>query len=249
MTVDLAGVCTGPGPCDTTSFGAGKNWVNKVGGLPDYIRAVAHAFTRKGLPESQAIERAVGVVRNWAEGKGGITAATRTRAAAAIAEWETKKAASHTLTAEARMTVDLAWNEQLHPRSKGKFAPKGTPASSSSSALPANMAGNVRDFQKRNGLPVTGLIDRATAARIRQAAQNAKRGGRRKGVHTKRPFAAQQRALGQHVTTVNRLSTAQRAAVRRRMPVPPTGYVWGTNNTLRSVSLTAAQKNAPPTGL
>jgi SPP1 gp7 family putative phage head morphogenesis protein len=90
-----AGTCTGPGPCDTTPFGAGKNWVNKVGGLPAYIRAVAHAFTRNGLPESEAIARAVGVIRNWAEGKGNVTAATRARAAKALAEWEAKKAAAH----------------------------------------------------------------------------------------------------------------------------------------------------------
>jgi 8-oxo-dGTP pyrophosphatase MutT (NUDIX family) len=90
-----AGTCTGPGPCDTTSFGAGKNWVSKVGGLPAYIRAVAHAFARQGHSESEAIERAVGVVRNWAEGKQHVTPATRARAAKAIAEWEAKKAASH----------------------------------------------------------------------------------------------------------------------------------------------------------
>jgi 8-oxo-dGTP pyrophosphatase MutT (NUDIX family) len=90
-----AGTCTGPGPCDTAPFGAGKNWVNKVGGLPAYIRAVAHAFARQGHSESEAIERAVGVVRNWAEGKQHVTPATRARAVKAIAEWEAKKAASH----------------------------------------------------------------------------------------------------------------------------------------------------------
>lgn len=91
-SIDLAGVCTGPGPCVTTSFGAGNNWVNKAGGLPAYIRAVAHAFRRKGLSESESIRRAIGVIRNWAEGKGNVTAATRARAAAALAAWDALKA-------------------------------------------------------------------------------------------------------------------------------------------------------------
>lgn len=94
-TVHAAGMCTGPGPCDTSPLGTGKNWVTKVGGLPAYIRAVAHAFRRQGLSESEAIQRAIGVVKNWAEGKGNVTAATRAKAAAAIAEWEAKKARAH----------------------------------------------------------------------------------------------------------------------------------------------------------
>lgn len=106
--LDLAGVCTGPGPCDTTPFGSGSNWVTKVGGLPLYIRAVAKAFRRQGHPESEAISRAVGVVRNWAEGKGNVTPATRARASAAIAEWERKKTQAHSLTAAPTTPVDLA---------------------------------------------------------------------------------------------------------------------------------------------
>lgn len=90
-----AGVCTGPGPCDVTPIGAGKNWVNRVGGLPLYIRAIAQALLRSGHSESEAVSIAVGTVKRWAAGGGNVTAATRARAAKAVAEWEAKKAAAH----------------------------------------------------------------------------------------------------------------------------------------------------------
>jgi phage portal protein BeeE len=80
---------------DTSPIGMGKNWVSGVGGLPAFIRAIAHALIRDGHPESQAIQMAVGVVKNWASGQGHVSPKTRAKAAAAVAEWEAKKAASH----------------------------------------------------------------------------------------------------------------------------------------------------------
>lgn len=107
---DLAGVCTGDGPCVTTPIGPGPNWVTRVDGLPLYIRAIAQALLRKGLSESQAVRLAVGTVRRWAKGGGHVTPATRARAAAALAEWERKKAQAHVHdhALEAPMPVDLA---------------------------------------------------------------------------------------------------------------------------------------------
>lgn len=92
-----AGVCTGDGPCDTTPFSASTtdNWVARTGGLPLYIRAVAKALRRKGASESEAIATAVATVKRWAAGDGHVTAATRARAAAALAEWERKKSEAH----------------------------------------------------------------------------------------------------------------------------------------------------------
>jgi hypothetical protein len=96
-TAELAGVCTGPGPCDVHPLGEGKNWVNKAGGLPTYIRAIAHALQRKGHSESRAIQIAIGTVKNWAHGHGGnVSAATRARAGKAVAEWEALKARART---------------------------------------------------------------------------------------------------------------------------------------------------------
>jgi hypothetical protein len=68
--------------------------------LPAYIQNVAHAFTRKGVPESEAIARAVGVVRDWAEGrtpngKGHVHPDVQAAAKKALAEWEAAKAQAH----------------------------------------------------------------------------------------------------------------------------------------------------------
>lgn len=80
---------------DDSPFSTSKtsNWVAKAGGLPKYIREVAHAMVRKGKTESQAIRMAIGIVRNWAEGKGkGTSPAVKAAAVKAIAEWEAKRA-------------------------------------------------------------------------------------------------------------------------------------------------------------
>lgn len=96
------GMCTGDGPCDTKPFSASKtsNWVARAGGLPKYIRAVAHAFQRKGMTESEAIQRAVGIVEDWAAGRRGVSKETQARAAAAVAEWNAKRAKSHLTKSE-----------------------------------------------------------------------------------------------------------------------------------------------------
>jgi hypothetical protein len=73
-----------------------KNWVDKVGGLPKYIREVAKGI-RKSNPswsESRRIATAVNQIKRWAAGGGNVTAKTRAKAAAALAEWEAKKAAA-----------------------------------------------------------------------------------------------------------------------------------------------------------
>jgi hypothetical protein len=74
--------------------GGKQNWVDKVGGLPPFIRAIAHALIRNGHSESQAIQIAVGTVQNWASGRGKVSAKTKAKAIKTLAEWEAKKAAS-----------------------------------------------------------------------------------------------------------------------------------------------------------
>lgn len=76
-----------------------KNWVDNVGGLPEYICRIARAIVRSGKSVSAAIRIAVGTVRNWASGQKNVNADTRAKAAKAIAEWEAKKAKSHAQTA------------------------------------------------------------------------------------------------------------------------------------------------------
>lgn len=76
---------------DTSPLGLGKNWVTKRGGLPDFIRAIAHALLRNGHSEAEAIQLAVGAVQNWARGGGHVTAKTRAKAAEALGHWEAMK--------------------------------------------------------------------------------------------------------------------------------------------------------------
>lgn len=80
---------------DVSPIGLRPNWITKVGGLPLFVRAVAHALIRDGHTESEAIQIAIGVIYDWAEGKGNVTAKTRAKAAATVASWEAKKAAAH----------------------------------------------------------------------------------------------------------------------------------------------------------
>lgn len=74
-----------------------NNWVEEdaVDGLPEYICRIARAIHRDGSHSvSQSIAIAVGRAKTWARGGGGVTAATRAKAAKAVAEWEAKKKAA-----------------------------------------------------------------------------------------------------------------------------------------------------------
>jgi len=74
--------------------GGRQNWVDKVGGLPRYIRMVAHALIRKGMSKSRAIATAVNTMKRWAAGGNNVTAKVQAAAAAALAEWESMRARS-----------------------------------------------------------------------------------------------------------------------------------------------------------
>ena len=82
-----------PGPIGTP--GNRENWVDQVGGLPPYIREIAHALIREGHDDSAAIAMGVAAVKRWAVGGDDVEPDTRTKALAALAEWEAKKAAAH----------------------------------------------------------------------------------------------------------------------------------------------------------
>lgn len=78
------------------------NWVDKVGGLPKFIKRIKNHLTRKGMDTSRAIATAVNVVKkmcasgdtNW-PGKQNVNAGSRAEACGAVADWERKKAQSH----------------------------------------------------------------------------------------------------------------------------------------------------------
>jgi HK97 family phage prohead protease len=69
--------------------GGRQNWADRAGGLPPFLRAVAHALIReRGKSEGNAIQIAIGRIKRWAAGEGNVTAKTRAKAAAVVAWWE-----------------------------------------------------------------------------------------------------------------------------------------------------------------
>ena len=79
-----------------------KNWVEKAGGLPDYIERIAkHLHYEKGMDISRAIATAVNVCKrmcatgdtNW-PGIQHVGPKSQAQACKAVAEWEAKKAKS-----------------------------------------------------------------------------------------------------------------------------------------------------------
>jgi len=78
-----------------------KNWVEKAGGLPKYIKRIAKHLQEKGMDQSRAIATAVNAAKKMCStgdvswpGKQHINAGSRAEACAAVADWEKKKAAS-----------------------------------------------------------------------------------------------------------------------------------------------------------
>lgn len=77
------------------------NWIERAGGLPKYIADIAgDLISEKGKTVSNAIQMAIGIVRNWARGQGHVAAKTRAKAAAAVAEYNAKRAAAHLTKAD-----------------------------------------------------------------------------------------------------------------------------------------------------
>lgn len=76
--------------------------MEKVGGLPQFIKRIAKHIEEKGSTKSASIATAVNVVKkmcasgdtNW-PGKQNVNAGSRAEACAATADWERKKAQSH----------------------------------------------------------------------------------------------------------------------------------------------------------
>lgn len=77
-----------------------RNWIEAVGGqLPAYIQHIAKDISEeRGVPLDRAIPIAIGTVKRWARGGGGVKGDTIAKAAAAVAEWEALKAKAHAKT-------------------------------------------------------------------------------------------------------------------------------------------------------
>jgi hypothetical protein len=83
-----------------------ENWVDKVGGLPDYIDRIAVHLVEKGMSRSHAIAVAVNAAKRMCAtgdlnfpGSQNVNPGSRAEACKAVAEWEAKKAKSHAQSA------------------------------------------------------------------------------------------------------------------------------------------------------
>lgn len=70
-----------------------KNWVEKKGGLPPYVRGVARGIAKQhgGDVTSRDIAIAIARMKVWAAGGGHVRPAVRAAAAKAVAQWEAMK--------------------------------------------------------------------------------------------------------------------------------------------------------------
>lgn len=69
-----------------------KNWVEKAGQLPPYVRKLAREIEKSGHELSSAIAIALSRVKDWSAGGDGVDADTVAKSAKAVAQWEALKA-------------------------------------------------------------------------------------------------------------------------------------------------------------
>jgi hypothetical protein len=107
--------------------GGPDNWVEKVGGLPNYIKRIAkHIHSDSGLTISHAIAAAVERVKK-------LAAKGNPQAIAALAQWESKKARSHAMEEEEVGSVfDLGLLQQSR---KTKYSTFGNSTSAVSTGV------------------------------------------------------------------------------------------------------------------
>lgn len=79
-----------------------QNWVQKVGGLPSYIKRISKHLVEKGMDKSRAIATAVNVAKKMCStgdlnypGLQHVNAGSKAEACSSVADWEAKKARSH----------------------------------------------------------------------------------------------------------------------------------------------------------
>jgi hypothetical protein len=79
-----------------------QNWVQKAGGLPQYIKRISKHLVEKGMDQSRAIATAVNVAKKMCStgdlnypGLQHVNPGSKAEACAAVADWERKKSQSH----------------------------------------------------------------------------------------------------------------------------------------------------------
>ena len=118
LSAKTAGYSVTPAPLGKP--GGPGLWRHKGWKLPNYVENVARGIMKTGKSRSHAIQIAIGVLRNWANGGGDVTPEVRAAAAKALAQWEQLKArakGSKTMaTTTTASRVELGWTESMHPR-------------------------------------------------------------------------------------------------------------------------------------
>jgi len=69
-----------------------KNWVEEEAGMPVYMRMVRNALLRNGHDMQSATAIAVNAMKRWAAGGDDVHPQVQAAAAAALAEWDRKRA-------------------------------------------------------------------------------------------------------------------------------------------------------------
>lgn len=138
----------------------GSNWVQRAGGLPEYICEVARAVKRGGKTTSQAIAIAVSRMKKWAAGVG-VDKDTQAKAAAALAEWEKLRAKSHAKAAAKKVKTTNTDHEVLYLANASEYCLDDV-----SSAFDARMRQARTDWRKAN--PNAGYDDGPTSMYVKE---------------------------------------------------------------------------------
>lgn len=109
------------------------NWVDDVGGLPQYIRRIADAIMKKGKAEGHAIAIAVNACKKMCAtgdlnfpGDQDVNPGSRAEACAAVASWEEKKARARADSATTETLRDVPKGERRNLAEKGEALPDGS---------------------------------------------------------------------------------------------------------------------------
>lgn len=132
----------------------------------------------------------------------------------------------------------MSWDPSKHPRAAdGKFGTKSSSSSSSDGQTPAATTAEIKDFQKKYGLPVTGKFDPATLSAMQHA--HDKPGKKPKA---KKPKA--KKATVKPKKTTKKTTTAQAAGGKGMTLVPGKPTKTGTK-TKKAAKKPVAKQHAP----
>jgi hypothetical protein len=160
LTAETPAASTVPHPFGSPT-GPGL-WHVKGMMLPAYIQNVAHALLRDGAAqdEADAIQKAVGIVQDWAagrtpNGKGRVHADVQAAASKAVAEWEAKRARAHAQAASHHdMTHPVRKERTVRYDQWGQVIDLATAPPSTTG--PPNTAKRKRALSKGAALPPLG---------------------------------------------------------------------------------------------